>query len=337
MKLITVLMPVYNAEQYIAQAIDSILSQSHHNLELLICDDCSSDDSLNIIRTYDDKRITLYTNAVNVGYLKTCNYLASVARGEYLTFQDADDISMANRLEVLVAELTKRALSLIGSNVAYADVNGVVLRCSDYPLSHGLVQTTLKTSMKYPFCGAAVLFKKELYDTCGLYDERFDRIGAEDYDWIYRVSRIFELGNTPEILYNYRLTSGSISRSTAIINPLMLYSEDLARELYQNSIRTPPRDDSNVFDEFVNLFLEEYKSDRSRVLFKDLSHRVILGDRLGIVWLLVSSCKYKMPVKTRLSFVVKCFVFTFFSYKSVHTILSKTKRYFSGKVRNTLT
>src|SRR5690554_4544687 len=91
--LVTILMPAFNAGKFIDSAINSILGQTYSEWELLVCDDCSTDNTLDRIEYYAaiDSRIKVHRNSHRLGYLKTCNRLYGLVRGEYLAFQDADD------------------------------------------------------------------------------------------------------------------------------------------------------------------------------------------------------------------------------------------------------
>lgn len=103
--LATIAMVAYNSERYISEAIESALSQSHENLELLICDDCSSDRTWTIIQSYRDPRIRAIRNAVNIGEYPNRNQALKLARGEYLIFIDGDDILYPHGLEFMVRSL----------------------------------------------------------------------------------------------------------------------------------------------------------------------------------------------------------------------------------------
>lgn len=96
---ITVFMPMYNAEKYIGEAIDSILGQTFKDFELLIIDDGSTDESCRIVESYNDKRIRLYSNDGNKGLPYTRNRGLELARGKYLAIMDADDVSINTRLK----------------------------------------------------------------------------------------------------------------------------------------------------------------------------------------------------------------------------------------------
>ena len=113
---ITVFMPVYNAEKYLKEAIDSILNQTFENFELLIIDDGSTDESVKIIETYTDERIRLIHNDGNKGLPYTRNRGLNLARGKYLAIMDADDVSVKNRLEIEYNIMEKRSnLAVISS------------------------------------------------------------------------------------------------------------------------------------------------------------------------------------------------------------------------------
>src|SRR5688572_15067752 len=101
---ISVLMAAYNAAPFIGEAIESILNQTYSNLELLIADDASTDNTVKLIRNFNDSRIKLYNNEKNIGHVKTHNKLMLLAEGDFVTFQDADDYSELSRLELQMKE-----------------------------------------------------------------------------------------------------------------------------------------------------------------------------------------------------------------------------------------
>lgn len=98
--LISVLMPAYNAEKYIKEAIESILNQTFSNFEFIIIDDGSIDATEEIIKSFKDSRIVYIKNEKNLGLIKTLNKGISIARGEFIARMDSDDISMPQRFEL---------------------------------------------------------------------------------------------------------------------------------------------------------------------------------------------------------------------------------------------
>ena len=102
---ISVIMPAYNAALYIREAIESVLNQSFQNFEFIIINDGSTDETLNIIQSFNDSRIVLINNSKNLGIIKTRNIGLQLAKGEYIAKMDADDVSLPMIFEIQNAYL----------------------------------------------------------------------------------------------------------------------------------------------------------------------------------------------------------------------------------------
>ncbi|WP_160060258.1 glycosyltransferase family 2 protein [Psychromonas sp. L1A2] len=240
--LISIIMPAYNVSQFIDEAIDSILQQTHKNFELLICDDASTDDTLDKINQYNDSRIKLHINKKNIGYLKTCNFLASKANGEYITFQDADDASHCKRIELLLAVIKKDNADLVGSS-RICNFGSNVEKITNYPTDHRAIVRSFSSIGSRSFFPNSVMFSQAVYKKIGLYRDCFNRIGAEDYDWILRASESFTLVNILQACYFYRDNPHSVSRTwqldvnnVANMSPFIAYKMYLARVEGENEI-----------------------------------------------------------------------------------------------------
>ena len=107
---ISVLMPVYNCEKFLKKAIDSILNQTFDNFEYIIINDGSTDNTLNIIKSYKDKRIKIINNSKNLGISRSLNKGIRQAKGEYIARHDSDDISDLNRFKLQLEYLGKKKL-----------------------------------------------------------------------------------------------------------------------------------------------------------------------------------------------------------------------------------
>ena len=138
--LISVLMPTYNSEKYLKEAIESILNQTYQNFEFVIADDCSTDDSWKIIQTYQerDARIKSFRNDKNLQQAETRNKLYEFAdnKSKYFAIMDNDDISIKNRLEEQVKFLEKKEnenVGIVGSGLFIIDENSKEVGKRDYP------------------------------------------------------------------------------------------------------------------------------------------------------------------------------------------------------------
>jgi len=233
--LISVVMPAYNAAPYIAEAITSILDQTYSKFELIIADDGSTDNTREIIDTIAAKepRIAVAHNLANIGYLKTCNKLKSLAKGDFITFQDSDDYSDEKRLQILHEHLVANPdLDAVGSNFSKVLEDGTVIWESDYPTTHEEIVTSMPEYFR--FCGATIMFRKKVYQEVGGYNEYFDRAGAEDFYWVYLISEKFRICTVSDQLYFYRFNPKSVS--STLENKKKLFSVDIARFLIRQRI-----------------------------------------------------------------------------------------------------
>lgn len=283
MTVISVLMPVYNAGPFLRESVGSILNQSFTDLELLICDDASSDDSYEILSQIKDSRIKLFRNDTNQGNLKTCNFLITKATGKYIAIQDADDYSHDQRLALQVDALEQQGLDFVGSQMSLVSLTGKTVRTIQYPLTDQDIKTSLETQPTPPFCWATILFKRELYDRLGFFDPRFNRINAADYDWLYRASEGAKMANIDQVLYFYRLNPNGISKMDKVSNPLALYSEDLARELFLFRRLNKGADDTDFFEERCLHYRTLFEHDKSRFFSKTVYKLAISNERFTLM------------------------------------------------------
>ncbi|WKK67356.1 glycosyltransferase family 2 protein [Lutimonas zeaxanthinifaciens] len=215
MELVSVIMPAYNAEKYIEQAINCIIRQSYVNWELIICDDGSIDGTREIIESFAlmDKRIRCYHNENNLGIVATRNKLLAKAKGEFITMLDADDLCVAERISVLRNFLlVNDHVGIVGSGVQFISQNGSLKGERKYPETNSEIQNNLLNE-KFPFCGAGVMIRKEVYLKIGGYRDYFEGKAWDDHDWLFRSSMHFKGANVPEMLYQYRDNPESFMRN----------------------------------------------------------------------------------------------------------------------------
>lgn len=207
MPKVSVLMPVYNGEKYIGQAIDSVLAQSFRDFELIVIDDGSTDRSAEIVGSYSDKRVCYVANPTNLGLAGARNRAIDVSNGDYLAWLDCDDVSLPDRLLKQVALLDERPnVGLCGTWVRTLGLESEkVWRYASDP-------RFLRARMLFddPVATSAAMVRRSCIAADALrFDERFPP--AEDYDLWERISRTSEVRNIPEVLTFYRIHSGQIS------------------------------------------------------------------------------------------------------------------------------
>ena len=173
-QLVSVIMGVYNNEYTVKNAIESILNQSYKNIELIITDDNSSDNSLSIIKNYlNQKTIKLIENKENIGLTKSLNLMIESSSGKLIARQDADDISLEKRIEVQVGQINKLNLDFVSSRAKNLQTNKNIPNIS-YNLPYKFL-----IKYKNPFIHGTLVIKKNVLLQLGNYDERFKY--AQDY------------------------------------------------------------------------------------------------------------------------------------------------------------
>lgn len=200
-------MPVYNASAYLKEAIESILSQTYSNFEFIIIDDGSTDDSLQIIHSFTDKRIRVITNSQNKGLIFSLNRSYKESNGKYIVRMDNDDIAVLNRIEMQVAFMEAN-LDVGVCGCAYQEI-GDSNKTTRFLSSNDEIRTVMlfNSSMAHP----TVIIRKELIankDT--IFDDKF--IHAEDYHFWVRCLPITKLANLKEVLLKYRVHNSQISK-----------------------------------------------------------------------------------------------------------------------------
>ncbi|MCS3158304.1 glycosyltransferase [Phocaeicola dorei] len=232
--IVTVLMPVYNAEKYLAEAINSILNQTFTNYELLIINDGSTDKSEEIILKYSDKRIRYIKNDKNIRLVATLNKGIELAKGKYIARMDADDISVPTRLEKQITLLENN--EDIGVCGSFLYVFGENIR--NYIAKKPLTDIGIKSALlvQNPLGHPNVTIRKSILIKHHIrYDERFYRM--EDWGlWITLMNKC-KYANIPEILLQYRYVNTSESRQNKKDDKHLKIRTELIKEyLSQNSI-----------------------------------------------------------------------------------------------------
>lgn len=213
--LVSVVMPIYNAQRYLTQAIDSILSQTLENFELILINDASIDKTLQIINKFKkrDKRIRIINNKKNLQMAASLNLAIDLAKSDLIARMDQDDISLPNRLEVQYAFMQSHSnVAIVGNNIIIIDEEGKVTGKRTYPTtSAGLKRILFRYSA---FAHPTVMFRRYPFLKVGGYNPK--KHPCEDIDLWFRLGRKYEFASIPSFLLKYRVSIVSGSHKNLI-------------------------------------------------------------------------------------------------------------------------
>ncbi len=215
--MISVIMPVYNAQRTVTDAVTSILEQSYDNFEFIIIDDCSQDQTWAILNELaaKDSRIKLWRNRANRKLPSTLNLAISKASGKYIARMDADDISLPNRLLIQLEFLEKNPeIGVCGSysEIYDEDMEKMVGKLM-YPTNHELITVYMHLLINV-IVHPTVFMRSSLLNKDLRYSEKMSS-NAEDYDlWLRMLANGVKFANIPETLLKYR----SYTQQTSKIN-----------------------------------------------------------------------------------------------------------------------
>ncbi|MBE8713678.1 glycosyltransferase family 2 protein [Sphingobacterium hungaricum] len=261
--LVTIFIPVYNAEKYVHAAIKSILEQSFTDFELLIINDGSTDNSLKIIESFDDPRIRIISNEVNIGIGRARALAVEEAKGKYLALLDADDIAYPDRIQKQVDFMELNPS--IAASSGFADVideNSVRTNTTiKVPVGRNLPSLLL---FEYVFVNPASIYVLDAVRKAGSYNDQL----CEDYDLLVRISRNHKIANIAVPLIQYRVHKDGISKKklsqmyeqAALIlekqlHFLKIYPNRKEFELYRSLMVGQKLIDSATLEEYMNILL----------------------------------------------------------------------------------
>lgn len=211
--LVSVVMPVRNAGKFLAEAVRSILDQTYKNLELIIVNDASTDNSFKIVASFRDKRIKIFNNKRQLGVTKSANIAISKARGEYIARMDGDDVSSLTRIteQVNFLQRNKRVIA-VGAQCELIDSNGVKIGEKLFPFDDLKIRKMIFSSvpLQQPTLMVAA---KRLPENFVWYDENY--FSAEELELLFKLFKYGEVRNLATKLLKYRIHD----KNTSLIDP----------------------------------------------------------------------------------------------------------------------
>jgi glycosyltransferase involved in cell wall biosynthesis len=197
-------LPTYNGARYLRLSIDSCLNQTYENIELVIVDDGSSDETPQIIKSYSDNRIKYIRCTDNNGLPNALNIGFANSTGAYLTWTSNDNEYIPTAIEEMLTYLRKNK----NLDVVYAD-------CWLRNLDTSSMELHVMPEITYPALenqvGACFLYTRQVYETVGYYNPKFRLV--EDYDYWIRVTKQFKVGHYSKALYYYGVHSESLTKT----------------------------------------------------------------------------------------------------------------------------
>lgn len=209
---VSIIIPTYNRGQYLEEAIESALSQTYQNCEVIVCDDGSTDNTLFLLEKYRDK-ITLVKHKNNKGVSAALNSCINMSNGKYLSWLSSDDIYVKNKIEMEVEYLsTHTRVDMVYSDFYYLDkYSQIIERAHVTPLSKG--NEIAELFQRNPINGCSVLFYKKCINKVGLFDENIGGkygYGADTCMW-HKIAYYFNIDFINEPLVYYRIHGDNVS------------------------------------------------------------------------------------------------------------------------------
>lgn len=205
--LVSVVMPAYNGEKYIGEAIASVLNQTYSNWELVIVEDCSTDGTLKVIRGYRDERIKLFCNTENIGIAATTNRAIENSRGKYIALLDDDDVSEKERLQLQVDYLeTHPEIDILGGGFSWIDGESRFTGYHREPRRNPNYIKAMLLLGNLDFANSTAMIRSDFLKNNNLsYKENC--YGMQDYRFYIDASKVGKISSIPNFLLRYRVHS----------------------------------------------------------------------------------------------------------------------------------
>ncbi len=238
---VSVVMPVYNRQDLMPEAIESILGQTFCDFELIIVDDCSTDNTRQVAIDYQkrDARIRIHHHKKNMGIAGARNTGLHLAKGKYIAWMDSDDVSMPDRIEKQFLFMESHPeIGVLGTAAIVIDASGIYLGVMDYPLSHPLLLWAL--CFYDPIISPSAMVRRDLLLASGGYSLVFPQ--AEDYEMFVRLSKSTHLANLPERLLRLRMhaTNTSVVHRSKQLESSTVISSKMMFDLTGNEVPISP-------------------------------------------------------------------------------------------------
>lgn len=205
--LVSIIIPTYNREYLVGEAIKSVLDQTFRNFEIIVVDDGSTDKTADTIKSFSDDRVK-YISQANRGRSNARNEGLKRAAGRYITFLDSDDLYLPDKLELQVAYLnTHSEFGMVYTSAHCIDERGTVLSDSYIANLSGWIYKDIAFYVPVTITLPTVMARREVFDQAGRFDEKMERF--EDTDMWRRIAKVFPIGAITEFTCKLRTHGGN--------------------------------------------------------------------------------------------------------------------------------
>jgi glycosyltransferase involved in cell wall biosynthesis len=251
-ELISIILPVYNGEKYLAISVESCLNQTYQNIELIIVNDCSTDATLTIINHYTalDSRIRVINNIENKKLPRSLNIGHEAANGDFITWTSDDNYYELNALEVLLKTLKLNEVDVVYSNIRLVNSDGDFRRFVFFLPFENIIFGN--------FIGSCFLYSKDVFERNNGYKE--DLFLVEDYDFWLRAALHSRFYLLKEILYSYRIHNNSLTNAIS--------TDKIKKNVYEANLK-------KMYSNFSKIILSENNEVISTLQTKILTHQKI--------------------------------------------------------------
>lgn len=235
--LVSVVIPVFNREEFVGAAIQSVLKQSYRHFEIIVVDDGSTDNTKDVVSSYGDAVRYVYID--NSGPSVARNVGIRIAKGDYIAFLDSDDLWDSQKLKVQMKEFENdKALGALFTNARYINSEGSIIKESmagkDYVFSGNFLLEV--SAYRFPHASDTILLRKIVLENCGIFNESL-RL-AEDIDLWVRIALKYKVGYINEVLASIRVHQVSLMQQSTVgllrkqaMHVLERYRKDLASHI----------------------------------------------------------------------------------------------------------
>ena len=283
----SVLLPVYNGQDFLKDACDSVFAQSFTDFELLAIDDGSTDDSLSILNSYNDPRMIIHRNESNLGLIATLNKGIDLARGEYIIRMDADDMSLPDRFAEQISFMDENPEVVI-SGTLYEHLDDPSVAIIKQPNDPEEIKCRLffHTVLAHP----TVIYRREDMISNGLYYNA-EYKHAEDFELWVRASRLVKISNLGKVLLRYRHHADQVSRTHSDIQisnlnrcrrqqleEIGIESDEVEKQIHYDLCNHHYSKDMDFVKQSEEWLMKLYQHNRSVKFFDDNIFSKIIGE-----------------------------------------------------------